>query len=64
MDRCRATQLTLDCDIPNDQKTGGQRGPHMEKYNKSVTEIFLRGLREEGGLKAHINGTNPVTRAE
>ena len=27
MDRCRATQLTLDRHIPNDQKTGAIRGP-------------------------------------
>ena len=64
MDRCRATQLTLDRDIPNDQKTGGNRGPHMDRYNKHVSETFLRGLREDGGLKAHVNGANATTRAE
>ena len=36
----------------------------MDRYNKSVSEIFLRGLREEGGLKTHVNGANAVTRAE
>ena len=46
MDRCRATQLTLDRKIPADRKTGGQRAAHMKRYNNNVTEIFLLGLRD------------------
>ena len=64
MDRCRTTQLTLDRSIPNDQKTLAARPAYMERYNKQVTEIFLRGLREEGGLKGHVNGSSATTRAE
>ena len=64
MDRCRATQLSLDRYIPANQKTGGEQPAYLDRYNKSVLEIFLRGLREEGGLKTHVNGANAVTRAE
>ena len=64
MDRCRATQLILDRSIPAARKTGGARAQHLVTYSGMVLEIFLRGLREEGGLKAAVNGANATTREE
>ena len=64
MNQCWSMQLTLDRNIPNNRKTGGQRVAQMERYYINILEIFLRVLREEGGLKSHINGANAVTREE
>ena len=56
LDQCRATQLLLDRSIPAEEKTGGQEAAYRARLNNSILQLFLRGLREEGGLKSHVNG--------
>jgi len=64
MDRCRATQLSADRSIPDGDKTGNHVNCYVRRYNTSVLDLFLRGLREEQGLKGHVNGANATTRDE
>lgn len=56
MDKCIATQLMLDRDMEADHKVGQFLAVYRDHHNKGVLDMFLRGLREEGGLKAHVNG--------
>ena len=53
LDQCKATQLLLDRNVPDAEKL---TDPYKERFKQSVLELFLRGLREEGGLKSHVNG--------
>ena len=55
-DICEQTQILLDRDIPNDQKTGANEATYNVNFEAGMMALFLRGLREEGGLKAHTNG--------
>ena len=64
LDRCRSTQLLLDSDVPADEKTQGNGAPYRRRYNAGILQLFLRGLREEGGLKSHVNGALGCTTLE
>ena len=55
MDHCETTQLMLDLDMADDRKTGGQAANYALHLNEGILGLFLRGLREEGGLKSHVN---------
>ena len=55
MDHCESVQLTLDLDMADDRKTGGQAANYALHVNEGILGLFLGGLREEGGLKSHVN---------
>ena len=56
LDKCRSMQLMQDRDVPDAEKIGDFLDGHQRRYQAGVLQLFLRGLREEGGLKAHVNG--------
>ena len=58
LDQCRATQLLLDRNIPAGERigNGAQAVAYRIRFTNAILELFLRGLREEGGLKSHVNG--------
>jgi hypothetical protein len=56
-DQCITTQLILDRDMDNDLKIGGNAARYTADFDAAVLAFFLRGLREEGGLKSHVNAS-------
>lgn len=64
LDKCEGVQLMLDRDIPRARKTGNNRVAYLEDFQTGTLGLFLRGLREEGGLKAHVNGALGCTTLE
>jgi hypothetical protein len=54
-DRCHAVQHVCELDVPQDQRTGGRKAFFDVVHNGGVLEKFLRGLREDGGLKLGVN---------
>lgn len=54
-DRCETTQLMLDREIPNNRKTGQNEAAYNASFAEGKLSLFLRGLREDQGLKSHVN---------
>ena len=51
-DRCHATQLLIERGTEVDTTTEA----YQAAFRKNVNALFLKGLRDTGGLKAHVNG--------
>ena len=51
-DRCHATHLLIERGTEVDTASAAYKAA----FTKSVNALFLKGLRETGGLKAHVNG--------
>jgi uncharacterized membrane protein YgcG len=64
IDRCENTQILLERRIPNAQRVQAFAVPFAANHEVGVMALFLRGLRDEQGLKGHVNGTNAVNLAE
>jgi hypothetical protein len=55
-DQCESVQLLLDREMDNALKTGGNADNYRTHFQGGILNLFLRGLRDEGGLKSHTNG--------
>lgn len=56
LDTCIEVKLMLDRNIAEEKKTGENADDYKEGFDAAVLELFLKGLREDGGLKSHVNG--------
>lgn len=54
-DQCETIQLLLDRDMDDDLKINANAANYAIHFNAGILSLFLRGLREEGGLKSHVN---------
>lgn len=61
LDQCQSVQLMMDRQIEDDEK---DTAAYRAKFDAAVLELFLKGLREDGGLKAHVNGAFQCTNLE
>jgi hypothetical protein len=58
MDKCESTQILLERHIPDAQRIDAFAAAFNANHAAGVLGLFLRGLREEQGLKSHVNGAN------
>ena len=56
-DQCETVQILLDRDMDDAMKTAGNLANYRLQFSKSVLGLFLRGLREDQGLKSHVNAS-------
>lgn len=64
MDKCESVQIMVEREIPRANRVGNFAASFLETHQKAVLDLFLRGLREETGLKSNVNGAlNCVTLA-
>jgi hypothetical protein len=54
-DQCESTQLLLDRDMDPVLKANPNVASYTAHYEGGILGLFLRGMREEGGLKSHVN---------
>jgi uncharacterized membrane protein YgcG len=64
VDRCENTQILLERRIPQVQRINAFAIPFAANHAAGVMSLFLRGLRDDHGLKGHVNGTNAAGLAE